>query len=260
MTTVEKNWAVAQNLGGLAILVALVWLRSDFVFVIGGGAALLLGIGQLSFLRQDPTARGLLLKILLLMYLVLGLNFIAGLERVSGTPEWVRVVFIQLLVFGAVLVCISIVSGFLPPHTRPSELPSWAQRLWARLMVPVAGSLFFITLAWGIRAGVRADEDTGLLGTFASSVLLLLCSIVGYLSLIGIQRHDAPPLISRVTRKLLLFSPVWLIVGTAGEIPRGAWGVWLPTAATILAVLIWVHALASRTPAGEVSVRKEVRT
>lgn len=238
----NRRWAFAQNLAGILFLLALLWLKSEFLPTFGGGAALILVGGYAGLLKSsDAGAREPLLRLSMLAYALMALNFLVGTAGAELPVEALWLIGIHVLTLASIGLVVGVVELYLPP---PSIASTGRGDARSRLVIPVAIVLFsplLQLLRWIVPAETAAAATTIALGALLVSTLL-----AGFLLVAGITAVATGSTTKEACRKLLWFAPVWIGIGSGAEVLRGAWGVWCLSALTVVSAQASAYVLSSR--------------
>jgi len=235
------HWAITHFAMSVGFASSLLWLRGDFLPTIGGGVALMFFGGTAEWLRlQNSGENKVALRLVILGYLVMGLNLTVGLvEHGAGFP-WV--LLLPFLALASVWLCMAIAEVYFPFEPPYVGLPGAHKGVVVGLIVLVV--LTIVSQSLTFVDPLREQIDIGI---FAMGTVFLGSILTGGIVLLGLRAvratHHGP-----AARRMLLASPLWLVTGSVIEILRGNWTMWLLSAASVLVVEVWVYVLTLRSP------------
>lgn len=238
----HRPLSIAHAVAGGCLLVALVWLREDFLRAVGGAASLILvtSLVELTAASSSREGTGLTLRYIVFVYLVLALNLLASMPPADAKVGDIWFVSLQFIVLAGVVLCVGVVDCFLPRRTPRSESPRWARMLWARLLILASVPLFshLLRFVLPIRSWIE--------GELAAGTLLGLTLLVGVLSVVSTPATGSDASLVRNTGRLFIISVLCVILGFVPEMLRGAWTTWTLSALSVGTVAGTAHMLSRR--------------
>jgi hypothetical protein len=243
---VALDWITA-----LIFLGGLIGLGTDFFRAGGGGVALVVAAAIVRYTVVVGATRALTqTSIYLLVALgalavdLMALNLSVGMAGIAGT-SWPWVVGAAFLLFCAVTSLLAVTQTMLLGLGAVSA-DHWRQRLQRQLMIPLVLAL--------VAGGVVIGPLWVPLGMSSSVLLLVCCVLVAGVMLRNVPKDATLPVdpeVRPLIRRLLQWSPLWIVMGTAAEILRGNWTLWTATVVSIVLTMGWIHLVVNRGPANE---------